>query len=405
MAEIDVRPTAPEEYRLAADTMRAALLSGPVSDEDWERGVAGWDGQLSLTAWDGERCVANVSAFRLETVVPGGARLRTAGVTRIGILPTHTRRGLLTGMLTQLLRDAHADGMPLASLRASEAVIYGRFGFGLAAESTDVRLDCRRARPIRNTAPGSFRLLTRAEILEVIPPLYDRVALRPGAISRPLFIWDRYLGDALRGDKASFVVVHTGVDGADDGYAHYTVKWGEGSFSDSAGEGEVHDLFGATPSVELALWDYLTNVDLVRTYRIDERPEDDVLRRAANDPRCVIVKERYDEQWVRLLDVETALAARTYRPSAPAVTVAVTDPLFDANTDTFEVSAGGVRRVERGAGADLEVEIGTLSAAYLGATTWWELAAGGRVRGSADAVAAADDLFAHRPKAWCGSFF
>lgn len=405
MSDLDVRSTAPEEYRIAADAMRAALMYGPVSDEEWERVAVGWDGQLSLSAWDGDRCVGHAGAFRVDTRVPGGAWLRTAAVTRIGILPTHTRRGLLTRLLPQLLRDARADGIPLASLRATEAVIYPRFGFGVAGESTDVQLDCRRARPIRNVAPGSYRILARGEILDVLPPLYERVAVRAGAITRTPFFWNRYLGDALRGEKASFVVVHTGTDGIDDGYAHYTVKWGDGTFSEAEGEGEVHDLFGATPSVELALWDYLTSVDLVRSYRIDERPEDDVLRWAANDPRCVIVKERYDEQWVRLLDVEVALAARTYRPAARPVTIAVIDPLFGDNTDTFEVSASGARRLGRGAPADLEVEVATISAAYMGATSWSELAAAGRVNGSPDAVAAADDLFPHRPRAWCGSFF
>jgi predicted acetyltransferase len=406
MAEIDVRITAPDESRSAADTMRAALLTGPASDEDWERAAAGWgQDHLSISAWDGTRCVGHAGAFRLDTIVPGGARLGTAAVTRIGILPTHTRQGLLTRMLTRLLRDARDEGRPFASLRASEAVIYGRFGFGVAGESTSVTVDSRRARPIRNAAPGSFRILTRGELLAVLPPLYDRVATRTGVISRTMFLWDRYLEDALRGDKGSHVVVHTAVDGTDDGFAHYAVKWNEISFTEAVGIGEVHDLWGATPEVELALWDYLTGIDLVRSYKVDERPPDDVLRWAANDRRCVAVKDRFDEQWVRLLDVEVALAARTYRPSAEVVTIAVTDPLFEDNSDTFEVSATGVRRLGRGTAADLEAEIGTVSAAYMGSTSWAVLAAAGRVDGSAEAVARADDLFTHRPGAWCGSFF
>ncbi len=182
MADIDVRPTAPEEYRTASNTMRAALLFGPISDEDWERALPGWEGQLSISSWDGDGCVGNASAFRLSTRVPGGAWLPTAGVTRIGILPTHTRQGLLTRMITRLLRDARADGDVLASLRASEAVIYGRFGFGIAGESNHLVVDSRRARPIRNVAAGSFRILARDEILDVLPPLYERVAVRPGAL-------------------------------------------------------------------------------------------------------------------------------------------------------------------------------------------------------------------------------
>lgn len=403
---IDVRHTAPGEHRVACDTMRAALLSGPVSDDDWEKGAAGWDDDvhLSITAWDGARCVGHAGAFRFDTVVPGGARVATAGVTRVGVLPTHTRKGLLTRMMHRLLLDARAEGRSLASLRASEAVIYGRFGYGLAADAMSVLIDARRARPVAGAAPGSVRILDRAEMLDVVPAIYDRALRRTGAITRPPFLVKRYLGDALEGDKASFVVVHTGIDGVDDGFAHYTTDWATGSFSQSTGKGEVHDVWGTTPAVELALWQHIVDIDLVRTWEVEERPVDDPLRLAVADPRAYEAKLRFDEQWVRLLDVETALRARTYRPGA-AVRIAVTDPMFDDNTATFAVSADGVERLPSSGGADLRVAIDALSAAYLGTTSWTDLAAVGRVEGDAEAVARADDAFVSRPAAWCGSFF
>jgi predicted acetyltransferase len=405
VSEIDVRPTAPEEYRAAADTMRLALMSGPASDEDWEKYRDSWDDQLSITAWDGDRCVGHVGAFRFDSVVPGGARVPTAGVTRIGILPTATRQGLLTRMLTRCLADARAEGIPLAALRASEAVIYGRFGFGVAGESTHLTVDPLRARPLRGAAPGSFRLLARAEILETLPGIYDRCAHRPGVMIRAGHFWKRFLEDALTGDKGSFVAVHTGLDGTDDGFVHYSTKWSDGTFTSQVGAGEVHDLWGATPAVELALWDYLvTNVDLVRSWEVEERPVDDVLRWAAHDRRCIQEKDRFDEQWIRLLDVERCLAARTYRPVG-AVRIAVDDPMFEDNTDVYEVAASGVRRLGRGATADVTCDIDGISAAYYGAVPWQLLAATGRAAGEDEAIRRADDLFAHRPLAWCGSFF
>jgi len=402
--DIDIRPTSPDEHRIACDTMRAALLNGPISDDDWVKAAPGWVDHMSLTAWDRDRCVGHVGAFLFDTIVPGGARLATAGVTRIGLLPTHTRRGLLSRMLPTLLRDARSAGRPLASLRASEAVIYGRFGFGVAAESTGVVVHSRRVRPLRNVAPGSFRILARDEVMTIVPPLYDRVATRVGAITRDDFLWRRYLGDALHGDKGSFVVVHTGIDGVDDGFAHYTIAWADTGFSEPHGEGEVHDLWGADASVELALWDFLTGIDLVRSYKVDERPDDDVLRWAAADSRAVALQHRFDEQWLRLLDVETALAARAFRPASP-VTISVLDPIFADNNDTFEVSSNGVRRLGSGTTGDIDTDIAGLSAAYMGSTSWQVLHASGRVAGHADATARADDLFAHRPLAFSGSFF
>lgn len=402
---VEVRETAPHQWRAASDAMRHALLQGPNDDEQWAKAEASWTDAMSFSAWDGDRCVGHAGAFRVDSVVPGGARLATAAVTRVGVLPTYTRQGLLTRMMTALLRAALAEGRPIANLRASEATIYGRFGFGIAGYATTAKIDTRRARPLANVAPGSVRILTREELLEVVPPLYDRIVNRPGAISRAPMFWTRYLEDALEGTKGSFVVVHRSPDGVDDGYCHYSLKWTEQTFTASSGTGEVHDLFGESAAVEMALWQHLTGIDLVRSYTADERPEDDVARWAFADPRAYLVTERWDEQWVRLLDVPTALAARTYGPGGP-VTIAVTDPLFEDNDGTYEISSAGAQRVGRpSAGADLSTDIATLSAAYYGSTSWHELAAAGRVHATGDVVRAGDALFAHRPLAWAGSFF
>jgi predicted acetyltransferase len=400
---IDIRATRPDEQRKAADTMRAALLSQPTSDSEWEKSAPSWDDQISYTAWDDHRCVGHVGAFRFDTVVPGGRRLPTAGVTRVGVLPTHTRRGLLSKLMGELLIAARAEGRPLASLRASEATIYRRFGFGVAADSYSMRLTPCTARPIHGAAAGSVRLLGRDEIMSVVPPLYERVATRPGVVSRADHFHRRYMEDALGTDKAGFVVVHSSVDGVDDGFAHYTVKWSEPG--DSGGKGEVHDLWGDTPAAELALWDYLVNIDLVRSYEVHERPLDDPLRHAVADRRALQVTERFDEQWTRLLDVKQCLSARTYR-SPQQVSITVSDVMFPDNNGVYAISADGVRREAAGAAAaDLSADVDVLGAAYMGAVSWNELAAAGRVDGSAEAVARADDLFAHRPLAWCGSFF
>ena len=88
MSDFDIRPVTVEERRAATDTVRAALLSGPVSDEVFESSQASWDDADSLAAWDGDRCVGHVAAFRFDSTVPGGAKVPTAGVTRVGVLRT-----------------------------------------------------------------------------------------------------------------------------------------------------------------------------------------------------------------------------------------------------------------------------------------------------------------------------
>lgn len=404
---IEVRSPDPDEWRAAADAFRAALLYGPTSDDEWARVEASWQGCDSVTAWDAGRCIGHAGAFRFDTVVPGGARLATAGVTRVGVLPTHTRRGLLTTMMRQLLHEArHERNQPIASLRASEAVIYDRFGFGVAGHVHEVEIERRRAAFHRGLATSrAIRLLERDEILDVVPELYDRVAhQRPGIITRPDWMWRRHLEEALPGGKAArHVALHVDDGGTPDGYVDYELTWDEAFGREAIGRADVHDLWGADPDVEAALWRHLLELDLVDAVR-GERPVDDVVRWWLLDRRALRTANVWDEQWVRLLDVERALSARTYA-DGPAVTIEVSDDLFTDNTGTWVVGNDGAGR-EPTARPQLRCGIAELSAAYLGGTSWWELAAGGRVDELAPgAVAAADTRFAHRPAPFSGTFF
>ena len=83
-------------------------------------------------SFDDGQIVGGAGAFPFELTVPGGA-LPCAGVTVVGVLPTHRRRGLLRRMMGAQLDDVRERGEPIAALWASEETIYGRFGYGLAS--------------------------------------------------------------------------------------------------------------------------------------------------------------------------------------------------------------------------------------------------------------------------------
>lgn len=399
-----IRTPTVDELRAVQRTVSAALLFPPFDDEAWERARPSWESMVSVTAWDGAHCVGHVGHFLVDTTVPGGRRLPTGAVSRVGVLGTHRRQGLATSLMHGLVQRAVDDRLVLMSLRASEAVIYERFGFGIAGEYAEATVDPVRARPVRGAdAKGGVRLLGADEIHSTIPGIYDRFAhTRPGVITRPDSFWERYYRDAVGTAKPSHVVVHVAPDGELDGFAHYDVGWNDDP-GGHGGKGEVHDVVGATPGVELALWAYLLDLDLIREWRADERPVDDIVRWAVADPRAYSVKSVDDEQWLRLIDVEAALTARTYNPVEGSVTIAVSDPLIAANNVTWQISSSGAVRTD--AAPELTADIATLSATYLGGTSWHVLSARGSVDGDAGGVAMADALFAHRPLPFCGSFF
>jgi predicted acetyltransferase len=400
----DVRAGGPADHRALAETVAKALLFPPRDDEGWEQAAASWVETSCFGAWDGDTCAGSVSQFFVGTTVPGGAQLPTGAVSRVGVLPTHRRRGVATLLMHRLIDDAVERDLALMSLRASETLIYERYGFGMAGEFTSATITSSRARPVRGAAVGgSFRFLARDQILEVIEPIYARsLHRRPGPITRPASWWRRYFVDALKQGTSSYVVVHEDAHGVADGYAHYDIAWNESPLH--GGRGDVHEVIAVDDAAELALWGFLFDTDLVRTWKCSERPVDDIVREGVHDRRAYAVTDVDDEQWIRLVDVDRSLRARTYNAAAGSVTIAVTDPRIPANDGTWRIDAQGAARTSDA--VQLRVEIAALSAAYLGGTSWHVLAATGRVDAhDPTAIATADTLFASRPLPCCGSFF
>jgi predicted acetyltransferase len=401
--QIVIRTPAPEEMRAVSSVMRTALMLARINDDDWENWGGGWtDGYVAVAAFDGARPVGHAGTFQFDTLVPGGAWVPSAGLTRVGVMPTHHRRGILTNMLRQLLTGERDTGRVITSLRASEAPIYGRFGYGLAAEANSVVVIPSRVRPIAGTAAGSFRLLPTDEMFNVLPALYARCGHRVGAITLDDWMWKRILDETMEGTKASHVVVHTSPEGVDDGYALYSMAWIEGEFAEIGGNCELRQLFAVSTDVELALWAFLSEVGLSRRIISYSRPTDDAMRLVAADYRGYQVKDRWDEQWVRLLDVPAALAARTYHDRS-AVTIAASDPWFPENDGTYRIDGNGATRTTDA--PELVAPIDAISAAYLGGTAWVDLLAVGKVQGSLEAARRADDLFRQHPAPWCGNHF
>ena len=112
------------------------------------------------------------------------AQLPCAGVTVVGVLPTHRRRGILRSMMRVQLDDAHERGEPIATLFASEETIYGRYGYGLASlNAFDVAKSIEAFRP-GVEAVGRVRLVDPDEAAKLLPPVYDAVRRsRPGCSS------------------------------------------------------------------------------------------------------------------------------------------------------------------------------------------------------------------------------
>lgn len=377
------RAVGDEELRTVAEIDETAFSA--VLDDAWyERTMPlRRTGTKYLASIVGED-VGCCGSFPFELTVPGGAPVPVAGVTDVGVLPSHRRRGVLSAMMDRLLDDAGSAGQVAAVLFASESRIYGRYGFGPATRTRRFRLHTARA-ALRRDAPrsaGRVRMVAADARRAVLPDAFDTCRRRrPGEVHRSPETWDALLGvprDASRDHR--LCMVHEAPDGSCDGYVLYAVAhdW------DPMGPhhvAHVHELVAASDAVELSLWEALSDVDLVETVEGYAR-RDLVLIDSLEDRWALETTGEHDGLWVRLLDVPAALSARRYSRAGELV-VEVTDDRRPDVGGCFAVAVGddGSAEVSRTTAApDVGLGIVELGSVWMGGTSVQRLAAAGRVK-------------------------
>ena len=358
----------------------------------------------TLGAFVERQLVGTADAVTSGLTLPGGAIVGHAAVTHIGVLPSFTRKRIATDLVRRQLRDIAGRGEVVATLRASEATIYGRYGYGVASSSQTVEVQTARAalRPGVG-AGGPVRLLDAAHVWDVLPGIYaqNRPA-RPGTIDRPDVWWQ---GVRLRTESSTgpwYVAVH-GAPGSETGFVRYrpvdTEKW----FVSDQRTVVVEDFFAPTTEAYLGLLRFLLDLDLIDRVVFWMLPVDDPLPWLLLDRRALKVSAVHDETWLRIVDVETALTARHYEGDG-AVIIAVDDPLLPANSIGVSITGDGAEVTEQR--QQLSVGVEGLASVLLGGATWRSLAVAGLVRADDPAaVDVADRLFAVHDAPHAGFFF
>lgn len=376
----DIRVLEPDDDLIqAGNVFRTAMIGFPPLDGA-QRDVIGklLEPGRTLGAFIDGRLVATADSATSTLTLPGGAQVGHAGVTHVGVLPSHTRRGLATALLEHQLRDIAARNEAVATLRASEATIYERFGYAVASSSSTVELLTARAalRPGIGSG-GPVRLLDSTEAWDILPRVYT--ANRPpraGTIDRTAGWWQ---GQRLRAEAApgaKYVAVH-GNPGEETGFVRYHPVDTDAWFVSSDRTVVVDDLFAPTEEAYLGLLRFLLDLDLVDKLVFSMLPLDDPLPWLLRDRRASRVTGTRDETWLRVVDVAAVLSARAYA-GAGNVTIGVEDPLLPRNSTTFGISGGGAELTD--AAPQLRIGIAALGAVLLGGASWRDLALAGLVR-------------------------
>jgi len=408
MNDITIRRLPPEAVESTLDLFDLAFGHSSTSEErESERVIL--DDAAMFGAYDEDLLVGSTVGLPLQMTVPGGT-LGVCGVTGVSVLPTHRRRGILSKLMERQLTDLHEEGAPVAALWATEPQIYPRFGYGFAARSLGIEVP--RSSSELQVAPAasevSLRYVPPAALPALAGEVFDReVDSRPGAFRRDARWWARAALDPESGrDGASELrAVLAERDGEAVGYATFRTR---ANWTPNGPHGTVlvKELFGVDAGSYARVMEFVLNQDLMAVTKLRNRPVDDPLLDMLVDPRRTSV-DINDQLWIRLVDVDRALAARRYAVPVDVV-IEVRDRRCPWNTGTWrlrgDVDGAECERVDTA--ADFSLSVDDLGAAYLGERHLSRIAAAGRiVEHTKGALSRTTQAFDWDPAPWCQEIF
>src|SRR5690349_19406177 len=401
-----------------------AFNTSPWSDDDRRVALDLFEFDRTLAAFDDTTPVGVTMCYSFQLSVPGLQMLPAARVTFVAVMPTYRRQGVLSSLMRRQLADVRDRGEPLAILWASEAVIYGRYGYGRASWHLDFTLRrgegglaADRGTAGRGASAGDGLRLRIAEPEAALPELakvYDAVlATRPGMFGRNDAWWRSAIYDPAEYRQGAGPLRCLLAEDA-SGTRGYALYAGVDTWAGFLPENvlTVRELMATDLAASAALCTDLLSRDLTTEFRLPHRPVDDPLLYQLADPRRTRPKLN-DNLWVRIVDLPRALAGRRY--SCPVdVVLEVRDEILPANagrwrlSTTAEAAGGGLAAscVPASSPADLALDVTQLGAAYLGGTRLGALAGSGLVTelrpGATQQLSAA---LTWDPAPWCPMVF
>ena len=392
---IEIRPNTWEEFP-TLKRVNARAQNNFYDDSDIERFAVIFEPERSLCALDEGQIVGCTTSYSLEMMVPGGV-VPIGAVAQVSVQATHRRRGINTMLMKRQLTDIYEWGDPIAVLQASESVIYGRYGYGMASFEYNFELERPHGAFSRRHEPeGRLLFIEEDEARKVFPQVFERATLlRNGMVKRDDKWWKfRFAQTGLRGGDPRAWFVKYQVDGRVDGYVWFTIR--------DAHLMTVIELMSATDDAYAALWQFCFDMDLVTTVTASRRAADEPLPWLMADPRR-LTQSFQDASWLRLVDVLAALSARRYS-TTDSLTLGVSDPFLEWNDCTVRLDVAPEESYCRTTDAepDLTLSAADLGAVYLGGVKLRTLYHAGRVEeNTPGALARADAMFATDLKPWC----
>jgi predicted acetyltransferase len=317
---------------------------------------------------DGE-IVASLRVYDF-TMLVNGAPVRMGGVSSVACLPEYRRKGYVGMLLRHALEQMREAGQPLSALYTPHPSLYRRYGWMVAASNLKFTRNPKHVRPYNQSVTRGRAVRISEEDEPVVEGVFRLFSERR---TGPLVRTDRWWKEAFfrriydMERKLADVAVWYGENGGPSGYVCYESSRGPPPMGSS--KIWLREFVALSGDAYQGLLRYLLSHDLA-----DEifwyGPTEDPLAYAVDDSYQV-KREYVDDLMLRVVDIETAVAARPAAPGAPegAFAVALTDAAAPWNQGTWRIESSGgklsARKAER-ASADLSMEAATFAAVYDG---------------------------------------
>lgn len=341
--------------------------------------------------------VATMGTFPF-TVRLNGRGVPMGGVTAVGTLPQHRRKGILRQVMTQGLATMRERQQPFAILWASMAAIYQRFGYGPASATVWYQFDPRYA---AFNEPGGYEgevsLMAPEDALPLIKPVYIQYATpRNMMIHRAMPLWQASVLRPQKKGEPVYVGVYRAPGGDVRGYVVYQTRETERSEPGPDQLLDVKDFVALDVAAHRALWEYIRRHDLVGKVSMRNcLPEDDITPELLLEPRMLNAR-RGDGMWMRVVDAEAGLAARPYGERGMLRIALQGDQLCPWNNGTYVLETDGptAQVARKDVPSDIEVNPNALASLISGYRSTTELQRAGLLRATnEEALRLADRIF------------
>ena len=340
--------------------------------------------EFTLCAYSDGKMATTYAAWPL-TMQLNGQRTPVAGVTMVGTLPIYRRRNYLRKITSEHFKQLHErEEYAIAALFASRAAIYQRYGYGVVSTRNGYYVEPRNIHLIPSPAiPGEFREAGDDDHAMMLDLYHRFIEGKMGYLYRNK--------DFEVAPGAPFIVIRSFVPssvivkvlyleaGKPVGYVVYHIDRDTQPGDPGTQLINITDLVWLTASAYRAIWQYFTNMDLVKNIAWGRVPPDDALPHLMLEPRSLNITSG-DGLMGRIVDVARALPLRPYSEEGK-LTFEVIDDFCPWNQGKWEadITSSGTEVRSRKITPQLVMPVSTLAMLFFGQISASEAARMGRM--------------------------